>query len=29
MRVRRQKKILYADGNQKKAGVAELISDKV
>ena len=29
MKVRRWKKVLYADGNQKKAGVAVLISDKV
>ena len=29
MKVRRWKKVLYADGNQKKAGVAVLLSDKV
>ena len=29
MKVRERKKIFYANGNQKKAGVAILISDKI
>ena len=29
MKVKRWKKILHANGNQKKAGVAVLISDKI
>ena len=29
MKVRRWKKVFYANGNQKKAGVAILISDKI
>ena len=29
LKVRRWKKIFYANGNQKKAGVAILISDKM